>query len=128
MKKMKENYKVAKFFNYKDVEETKVKKYSAHYKKACEIRSSARWGKVREIALKRYSGMCSYCFKVPAVEVHHIKPVSFYPELAYDLDNLSPLCVKDHRQIEVREKRGENAEEQLRERMKITLDKIKNNK
>ena len=31
-----------------------------------------------------------------ATEVHHVKPVDTYPELALDINNLEPLCRDCH--------------------------------
>jgi 5-methylcytosine-specific restriction endonuclease McrA len=57
-----------------------------------------RWQRKRLHILRRDMFLCQKCKRygkhVPATMVHHIKEVEFYPELAYDDDNLTSLC--DH--------------------------------
>ena len=38
-------------------------------------------------------------------EVHHIKPVDYYPELRLDIDNLESLCKVCHEKITAKEKK-----------------------
>ena len=47
---------------------------------------------------KRDSKKCTCCNKTfkNHLEIHHIMPVSKYPELAYDPENLVSLCQKCH--------------------------------
>ncbi len=40
--------------------------------------------------------VCNYCGKSCKGQVDHIKPVSLYPELAYDKDNIQSLCKECH--------------------------------
>jgi 5-methylcytosine-specific restriction endonuclease McrA len=81
------------------------------YRVACRIRSSAQWQAVREMALNA-GPLCRMCNR-PATEVHHIQQVSRRPDLAYDLDNLAPLCTEHHLQIESAERRGIDTREIL---------------
>ena len=61
-----------------------------------EFLSSYEWRKVRLIALKRDGAKCACCGATPAsgavMNVDHIKPRKFFPELALDPDNLQVLC------------------------------------
>lgn len=54
------------------------------------------WREVRYKALKRDGARCACCGATAkdGVKIHvdHIKPVSIYPLLKYDLDNLQVLC------------------------------------
>lgn len=76
------------------------------YKKACEIRSSKRWKDLRNLVLAKYPLCAVPSCRKPADEVHHIIPVSVNPELAFNADNLLPLCEKDHVRIHAAMKRG----------------------
>ena len=61
---------------------------------------SQDWKKKRQIILKRQNYLCAECKKYgrlcEAVEVHHIKHVDEYPELAFDDANLIALCKACH--------------------------------
>ena len=61
---------------------------------------SARWKKKRAKILRRDGYMCRRCRRfgrrVEATEVHHIKHVDEFPELAWDDDNLVSLCHACH--------------------------------
>jgi 5-methylcytosine-specific restriction endonuclease McrA len=54
------------------------------------------WNAVRMMALKRHGYRCMCCGASPAtgavINVDHIKPRKFYPELALDVENLQVLC------------------------------------
>lgn len=62
---------------------------------------SIRWQHKREAILRRDGYMCQYCKRygraVSATEVHHIKFLEDFPELALDNDNLVSLCSACHR-------------------------------
>ena len=103
--------KLSKYHEFSD-----DKPFSARYDEAKHIRSSDRWRSVRDLAMKKAAGMCLYCYKAPAAEVHHIKSVSEFPELAFDLDNVIPLCLRCHGWMGTRDKRGEDTETQLKEK------------
>ena len=57
---------------------------------------SFEWRRVRMEALKKYGPKCQCCGARPAdgavMNVDHIKPRKFFPELALDVNNLQILC------------------------------------
>jgi 5-methylcytosine-specific restriction endonuclease McrA len=59
-----------------------------------------RWLHKREVILRRHNYLCQeskrYGKSVTATTVHHIYPVEFYPELAYEDWNLLPLSGTKH--------------------------------
>ena len=65
-----------------------------------DIHKSMRWRKKREQILRWDDYLCQDCKRygrrVDATEVHHIKHVDEYPELAYQNDNLISLCAACH--------------------------------
>lgn len=71
--------------------------------------TSAKWRKFRIMILKRDGAHCQRCiikyhFIVSTnLEIHHIKPRSKYPELAYDEDNCITLCKSCNTQLGVKE-------------------------
>ncbi len=58
--------------------------------------NSFEWRKLRLVALKKYGRKCLCCGATPetgaVMNVDHIKPRKFYPELALDINNLQVLC------------------------------------
>lgn len=58
--------------------------------------NSARWKRTRAAILRRDKYQCRECRRYgrlrEATEVHHIKHVDEYPELAYTSENLVSLC------------------------------------
>lgn len=54
---------------------------------------SKEWLELRYLALKKFGRKCLCCFAT-GVEIHvdHIKPLSLYPDLALNIDNLQTLC------------------------------------
>lgn len=62
--------------------------------------TSARWKKFRRSVLARDGYTCQRCKRygrlTPAREVHHIKHLDQYPELAYDPANVVSLCRACH--------------------------------
>jgi 5-methylcytosine-specific restriction endonuclease McrA len=54
------------------------------------------WRKLRMVALKKYGAKCQCCGATPAtgavMNVDHIKPRKFCPELALEITNLQILC------------------------------------
>lgn len=62
-----------------------------------------RWRAMREIILRRDGYQCRECRrygrKREAQEVHHIKPVDSYPELAFTRSNLVSLCHACHNKM-----------------------------
>ena len=61
---------------------------------------SSRWKRKRAAILRKQKYMCANCKKYgrmrEAVEVHHIKHVDEYPELAFIDGNLIGLCKSCH--------------------------------
>jgi hypothetical protein len=57
---------------------------------------SYEWRRVRMEALKKYGPKCQCCGATPAdgavMNVDHIKPRKFFPEMALDVNNLQILC------------------------------------
>ena len=57
---------------------------------------SYEWRKVRYIALQKNGRRCQCCGSSPetgaTLNVDHIKPRKYYPDLALDVDNLQVLC------------------------------------
>ena len=79
---------------------------------ADRIRSGAAWQRCRAAFLRAHP-LCRMCEDeskhtgepiAAAVQVHHIIPVVRHPALAYDLDNLMPVCILHHARIEAKEK------------------------
>jgi len=50
----------------------------------------------RNKILKKYNYKCVMCNSQKDLELDHIKPVSLYPELAFDENNIQILCKKCH--------------------------------
>ena len=103
-------------FSLKDAPRS-VHKCTPEYLQARKLRSKQRWQTIRKEVLYLSKGMCLYCYKSAAEDVHHIKPVHLFPELVYELNNLVPLCKRCHGFMEVRFNRGEDTETQIRKRM-----------
>ena len=57
---------------------------------------SQAWRKLRKQAVDKYGTTCAKCGRPQSpgypVNIDHIKPRRFYPDLALDIDNLQPLC------------------------------------
>ena len=78
---------------------------------AKRIRSAKRWRRVELLHKQLYPICCDPFAKhqegpEPNQESHHIQPLSTHPQLAYELDNLAPLCVHCHRKVEAMERSG----------------------
>jgi len=58
--------------------------------------SSQAWKDMRLLAIERYGLLCLRCGRENSrlfpINIDHIKPRKFYPELALEIDNLQPLC------------------------------------
>ena len=61
-----------------------------------EFLQTYEWRRVRMLAIKKYGARCQCCGASPdtgaVINVDHIKPRRFFPELALDLENLQVLC------------------------------------
>ena len=57
---------------------------------------SPEWRLLRKLAIARYGSTCVKCGRVGSKEspinIDHIKPRKYFPELALDINNLQPLC------------------------------------
>lgn len=53
--------------------------------------------KYKNYLLKKFDGQCQHCRSTKDIQIDHIKNVSLYPELAFDLDNLQILCAGCHK-------------------------------
>ncbi|MRX70857.1 HNH endonuclease [Bacillus lacus] len=62
--------------------------------------NSKSWKELRLLALDRDNRECQECKRQGKFNhgqnVHHIKEIYFYPELALDLDNLETVCINCH--------------------------------
>ena len=69
-----------------------------------DIHKSMRWKKKREQILRRDKYLCQDCKRygkrVDATEVHHIKHVDEYPELAFQSSNLPQQTTSGERKKE----------------------------
>lgn len=77
--------------------------------------TSAKWVGLRKIALMRDNHECQHCKEQGRVHVdsvkvegerksielnvHHVKEIEYYPELAEDIDNLITLCLECHNKV-----------------------------
>ena len=68
--------------------------------------NTRRWRKLRDYVLI-INPFCVYCEEIgkytPATMVDHIIPIRERPDLAFDLDNLQPLCRQCHDSVKRRE-------------------------
>ena len=57
---------------------------------------SPEWRELRKLAIAKYGSTCVKCGKVGTkkspINIDHIKPRKYFPELALDITNLQPLC------------------------------------
>lgn len=51
-----------------------------------------RWSALRVLVFEKFGKICLKCGSIEQICVDHIKPKSKYPELAYEFNNLQPLC------------------------------------
>lgn len=83
---------------------------------AAKIRSSQKWKCLRSWVLNR-KPLCVDPLSIHEVtsikvadHVHHVKGISSYPELAFKIHNLAPLCVTCHNRIEQKVRQGKEPE------------------
>ena len=55
-----------------------------------------RWYHVRLAAKRRDDFRCTKCGARGRIEVHHVIPASKAPDLAFDVSNVTTLCVTCH--------------------------------
>lgn len=76
------------------------KKCARHFLQTTAERGyDSKWRRLRATILD-IEPLCRRCAGVdiatPAIEVHHIQPISVAPHLRLDPNNLMPLCVSCH--------------------------------
>ena len=64
--------------------------------------NNPEWRKIKTKVLK-IQPYCTYCGSRDNLQVHHIKPVRYYPELMYSESNLMVLCRQCHYAVTQRE-------------------------
>ncbi len=83
--------------------------------------SKKYWRPLREQVLKEQHYECQRCKAqgkaVPAVTVHHIKPVRLFPALALTKSNLEVLCGECHYKEHHKEPHGNEPTEEERNRI-----------
>ena len=57
---------------------------------------SSGWSKIRKERIGIDQGRCRACGKKYDLQVHHIKPFQFAPELELDIKNTITLCGRCH--------------------------------
>ena len=64
--------------------------------KSPKFLTSPEWRALRKLAIAKYGSTCVKCGRVGSkkypINIDHIKPRKYYPELAMDINNLQPLC------------------------------------
>ena len=53
---------------------------------------SKEWKELKKLAKIKYGIKCLKCGSTKNINIDHVKPRKFYPELALDINNLQPLC------------------------------------
>ena len=96
------------------------RKGSAGYQRAKKFRSSEAWRNCRAVYISRFP-VCQFCDQVPAMEVHHILPVTVSYDLRLCADNLLSTCCRCHELIHARMVRPDCAET-----VKAEIARIKN--
>jgi len=77
---------------------------------SAKIHSSSQWRVVSKQVLA-LQPLCYDPFKIHltkpslAVHSHHVEPLRYRPDLAFDMDNLRGLCIRCHSKIEALERR-----------------------
>jgi 5-methylcytosine-specific restriction endonuclease McrA len=66
------------------------------YKSSDQFLNSKEWRDLRKLAIQKFGSTCVFCgalqTKTKPVNIDHIKPRKFFPELVLDINNLQPLC------------------------------------
>lgn len=57
---------------------------------------STAWKEMRKKVIEKYGAKCLCCGFIPKIpekiNIDHIKPRRYFPELSLDMENLQPLC------------------------------------
>lgn len=53
-----------------------------------------KWKSIRKEIFSIRGKHCSKCRSLDNIQIDHIYPVSYYPELRYEISNLQPLCIE----------------------------------
>jgi len=65
---------------------------------AADFLSSPEWRSLRLLAIQKYGSTCLSCGREATkrfpINIDHVKPRKYFPELALDINNLQPLCGK----------------------------------
>ena len=62
---------------------------------ACQSKNflmSKEWKELKNLAKIKYGSKCLCCGSIKNINIDHVKPRKFYPELSLDINNLQPLC------------------------------------
>ena len=66
------------------------------YRQSPKFLQSPEWKALRLEAISRYGSSCLRCGRKDSeghpINIDHVKPRKFYPQLALDIENLQPLC------------------------------------
>jgi len=66
------------------------------YRQSPKFLQSPEWKALRLEAINRYGSSCLRCGRKDSeghpINIDHVKPRKFYPQLALDIENLQPLC------------------------------------
>jgi 5-methylcytosine-specific restriction enzyme A len=80
-------------------ERDKIYDRSKRNPEAKKFYNSVAWSKCRQIKLSR-DPWCEKCLQqhvlTPASIVHHVKPITEFPELRLDIDNMESNCASCH--------------------------------
>ena len=63
-----------------------------------------------KMVLARDNNQCTTCHIENTLQIHHIKPVKYFPQLYLDIDNCITLCKKCHKELHKKLKENEKME------------------
>ncbi len=85
--------------------------YDDHEPTSREIRESPEYRAWRIAVLKRDKFKCQWCEATTDLEVDHIYPLAYFPELALEVTNGRVLCNFHHKQTFTYGSKGKNYKE-----------------
>jgi hypothetical protein len=94
------------------------------------IRNSDKYVSWRKICMERDNYKCTDCGVGGYLQVHHIKELAKYPELAYVVDNGKTVCISCHQKIhgttygKLTNKQVKEIKLIFKDKIDITLEKI----